>query len=237
VTFVQQRLAELARKWSLPQSAAAQLGALLELIDADPEAPTAVRERREAVDVHVADSLSALGLDAVRGARTVVDVGAGAGFPGLALAVALPEASFDLVESSVRKAAFIERAIGACGLSNARAVPQRAERWAAGEGAGSYQLATARAVAPLATVIEYAAPLLVVGGTLVAWKGRRDVTEERQAAVAGETLGLLSREVSPVQPFAASRERHLHVFQKVGPTSPGYPRRAGMARKRPLGGR
>jgi 16S rRNA (guanine527-N7)-methyltransferase len=237
VTFVQQRLAEMARQWSLPQPAVAQLAALLELIDADSRAPTAVSDRREAVDVHVADSLSALGLDAVRRARTAVDIGAGAGFPGLALAVALPEASFDLLESSERKAAFIERAIEAGGLSNARAVPQRAEQWAASEGSSSYELATARAVAPLATLIEYAAPLLVEGGALVAWKGSRDAAEERQAATAGEKLGMASSEVSPVQPFPASRERHLHVYEKVAPTPPGYPRRAGMARKRPLGGR
>ena len=237
MTFVRHRLSELAREWSLPQPAAAQLAALLELIDADSEAPTAVTDRREAVDVHVADSLVALRLDVVRRAGRVVDIGAGAGFPGLALAVALPEARLDLVESTARKAAFIERAIEVCRLSNARAVPQRAEQWAAGEGSGSYDLATARAVAPLATLIEYAAPLLVVGGALVAWKGSRDPGEEGPAMAAGKALGMEPRGVSPVQPFAGRRDRHLHVYEKVAATPPGYPRRPGRARKQPLGGR
>jgi 16S rRNA (guanine527-N7)-methyltransferase len=94
----------------------------------------------------------------------------------------------------------------------------------------------ARALAPLAVVAEYAAPLLRRGGTLVAWKGRRDAAEEGAAQGAAAELGLAPAVVHRVRPFAAARDRHLHEFTKVAPTPPRYPRRPGAARKRPLGG-
>lgn len=233
----QQRLEQLAATWSLPQSRVPQLSGLLELLAADPVAPTTVTDPAEAADRHLADSLSALEIEEVAAAGVVVDIGSGAGFPGLALAIAMPEARFDLVESVARKAAFIERAIETGGLSNVRVISRRVEEWGAGEGAQSYDVATARAVAPLATLVEYAAPLLVTGGKLVAWKGRRDAGEDERAAAAAETLGMTRSGVLPVRPFAGSRDRHLHIYEKLRPTPPGYPRRAGMARKRPLGGR
>ncbi len=95
---------------------------------------------------------------------------------------------------------------------------------------------TARAVAALAVLVEYAAPLLCDGGSLVAWKGVRDEEEERAGRAAAAHLGLEAGVPRRVQPFPAARERHLHVFRKVGPTPEGFPRRPGMARKRPLGG-
>jgi 16S rRNA (guanine527-N7)-methyltransferase len=231
------RLAQLADAWSLPEGRIAQLGTLLELLAADPAAPTSDTDPARAVDRHLADSLSALGIEGMAAAETVVDIGSGAGFPGLVLAIAMPDASFDLVESVVRKAAFIERAIESCGLHNVRVIPRRVEEWGAAEGSQSYEVVTARAVAPLATLVEYAAPLLATGGMLVAWKGRRDAGDEERADAAAETLGMTLSELRPVRPFAGSRDRHLHVYGKVGPTPAGYPRRVGMARKRPLGGR
>jgi 16S rRNA (guanine527-N7)-methyltransferase len=94
---------------------------------------------------------------------------------------------------------------------------------------------TARAVAPLDALAEYAAPLLREGGALVAWKGRRDPDEEAAGARAAGVVGLEIAEVRPVQPFAAAEHRHLHVYVKVRPTPDRFPRRPGMARKRPLG--
>jgi 16S rRNA (guanine527-N7)-methyltransferase len=81
---------------------------------------------------------------------------------------------------------------------------------------------------------EYAAPLLREGGVLVAWKGARDPGEEAAAATAADRLGLAQRAVLPVRPFEGARHRHLHVLAKVAPTPAGFPRRPGMARKRPL---
>jgi 16S rRNA (guanine527-N7)-methyltransferase len=162
-------------------------------------------------------------------------VGAGAGFPGLVLAIARPRARIDLIESNRRKTEVIERLARAAGLANTHAVAERAETWAAGQGNGAYEAVTARAVAPLAVLAEYAAPLLREGGVLVAWKGARDEREEQGGASAAEQLGLEPAGVSRVVPFAGAKARHLHVYTKVAPTPAGVPRRPGMARKRPLG--
>ena len=212
--------------------ATAAIERLLDLLEHDDTAPTSVRERAEALDVHVADSLSGLELAEVRQAQRIADLGAGAGFPGLVLAAALPEAHVWLVESVGRKCAFLGRAIAAMGLSNAGVVNARAEAWPAGRGA--HDLITARALAPLNVLVEYAAPLLVEGGALVAWKGRRVAAEEDDGAAAAAALGMEPHEVTRVQPFPDARERHLYVYLKVGQTPNGYPRRPGMASKRPL---
>jgi 16S rRNA (guanine527-N7)-methyltransferase len=222
----------LARHGGDP-SAAAAIDRLLGALAREPDPHTSV-DPLEAVDVHVADSLAGLAVDALREARRIADIGAGAGFPGLVLAAVLADARVDLIEAAHRKAAVIERLIATAGLSNARALAERAEDHAAGGGREAYDAVTARAVAPLAVLVEYAAPLLVLDGALVAWKGRRDPDEEAAGAAAAEKLGLGAAEVVPVTPYPGSRNRHLHVFRKVGPTPEGFPRRAGMAAKRPL---
>ena len=205
---------------------------LLDLLERDETAPTTVRDRAEALDVHVADSLSGLELPAVRGARRIADLGSGAGFPGLVLAAALPGARVALVESVGRKCAWLERAVATMGLTNVDVVHARAEEWAAGLDAND--LVTARALASLNVLVEYAAPLLAEGGALVAWKGRRDPLEEADGATAAAQLAMEPRGVTRVQPFPAARDRHLYLYLKVGPTPNGYPRRPGMASKRPL---
>jgi 16S rRNA (guanine527-N7)-methyltransferase len=226
-------LPALAARWALPAAAPGQLAALLATLAADEHAPTTVRVPRDAVHVHVADSLVALELDVVRNADRIADLGAGAGFPGLPLAVALPAAHVALVESVARKCAFIGRAAAAAGLGNADVVVARAEAWPAGLGA--HDLVTARALAPLAVLAEYAAPLLREGGALVAWKGRRDEQEEADAEAAAGELGLVVEQVQPVRPYPGAEHRHLHVLRKRAPTPARFPRRPGMARKRPLG--
>jgi 16S rRNA (guanine527-N7)-methyltransferase len=188
----------------------------------------------------VADSLSGLAVPELASARRVADVGAGAGFPGLALAVALPGAEVDLIESAGRKTAVIARLAQAARLSNARPVTARAEEWGAtaaalGGGGEAYDVVTARAVAALPVLAEYAAPLLRIHGVLVAWKGTRSADEESAGQVAADALGLSVEGVLRVEPFEDARERHLHVYRKVAPTPARFPRRPGMAVKRPLG--
>lgn len=183
--------------------------------------------------MHLADSLVGLELEAVRTAESVADLGAGAGFPGLALAVALPKCRVALVESQARKCAFIERVVTAAGVENAQVVCARAEEWV--EGRGANDVVTARALAAAPVVLEYAVPLLRLGGTLVDWRGKRDAEQERVALVAAGELGLRLVEIRTVEPFAGALNHHLHVYEKVGETPARYPRRAGVARKRPLG--
>jgi 16S rRNA (guanine527-N7)-methyltransferase len=211
------------------------LALLIEALAAEPDPPTTIRRPEEALAAHLADSLSGLEVPELAHARAIADVGAGAGFPGLALAIALPQARIDLIESTRRKTEVIERLARAAGIGNARALAERAETWAAAEGGGAYDAVTARALGPLAVLLEYAAPLLREGGVLVAWKGARDEVEEGRGARAAERLAMEPSSVSRVVPFAGAETRHLHVYSKVGPTPPGVPRRPGMARKRPLG--
>jgi 16S rRNA (guanine527-N7)-methyltransferase len=188
----------------------------------------------------VADSLSGLEVEDLARARRIADVGAGAGFPGLALAVALPHARVDLIEATGRKAAVIGRLAQAAKLENARAVTARAEEWAGtpaplGGGREAYDAVTARAVGSLPVLVEYAAPLLRMDGVFVAWKGARDAAEEAAGERAAAAVGLSVGEVLHVEPFKGARSRHLHTFRKIAPTPERFPRRAGMAAKRPLG--
>ncbi len=226
------RLHELARRYPLPPAGVAALEAILELQAADPAASTTVSEPSRAVDRHVADSLVALELPAVRAARRIADLGAGAGWPGLALAASLPAARVALVESAIRHCRYLERAVAAGGLANVEVVHSRAEDWPAGIGA--HDVVTARALASLPVLCEYAAPLLGHGGVLVAWKGLVEPAEAEAGAAAAAILGLESSEVRAVDPYPEAERRTLHVFRKVTATPERFPRRPGMATKRPL---
>jgi 16S rRNA (guanine527-N7)-methyltransferase len=226
-------VAELARRHSLPDGAEHALEILLGLLMTDPGAATTVRSEQRVLDDHLADSLVALELPQVQDASIVCDLGSGAGLPGLPLAIARPDADVSLVESNARKCEFIERAADACGLDNVAVVNARAEEWR--EGLDRCDLITARALGPLDVVVEYAAPLLRVGGTLVVWRGARDADAEAAGERAAARLGLAPEEPLPVRPYAGAVRRHLHVMSKVRDTPSGFPRRTGVARKRPLG--
>ncbi len=224
-------MAELAARYRLPAPARRQLNQLLEILAHDPRTPSRIRDPERVLDDHLADSLVALELAPVRGAASVVDLGSGAGIPGLALAIAKPRSRFVLVESVGRKCEFIARAAGACSLANVEVACGRAERFEQ----GNFDLALARALAPLDVVLEYAAPLLKVGGYLAAWRGRRDPGGEAAGARAAEILGLQVLEIRHVLPYPEARDRHLHLFSKVRETPDRFPRRPGTALKRPLG--
>ena len=222
----------------LDESGRAALAEIVAMLAADERAPSSVRDPDAAWRVHVADSLSGLELEPLAAARRIADVGAGAGFPGLALAAALPEARVDLIESTERKCEFAREAARRAGLTNVDVVCERAEDWAREDAGGreAYAAVTARAVGRLSTLAELASPLLVEDGVLVAWKGRRDEDEEAQMDGAREGTGMEAEEVRWVGPYAGSRHRHLYLLRKARPTPEGLPRRAGMAKKRPLGG-
>jgi 16S rRNA (guanine527-N7)-methyltransferase len=227
------RLDEVGRKFGVPAAGVEALRAVLALQAEDPTASTTVRPVDEAADRHVADSLVALELSAVREARRIADLGAGAGWPGLALAAALPGARVVLVESAARHCRYLAKAVAAAGLANVEVVHARAEAWP--EGIGQHDVVTARALASLPVVCEYAAPLLEEGGVLVAWKGAVAAGEAAAGATAAIELGLEPGEVRRVEPYPAAERRTLHVFRKIAPTPERFPRRPGMAVKRPLG--
>ncbi len=225
----ERQVAALAERYGLPPPAPQRLATLLSLLTEDPLAPTTI-DAAHAVDDHLADSLVALELQQVRAAATIADLGSGAGPPGLPLAIALPQAEVSLVESSIRKCEFLERAVRACDLGNVEVVHARIEEWNA-----SVDVVTARALAPLEVVVEYAAPLMKIGGTLVVWRGQREPMSEAAAGKAAEIVGIRAGEIRSVQPYPAAQHRHLHLMSKVMDTPSRFPRRPGIARKRPLG--
>lgn len=225
------RLEQLATEWGLPAEFPGRVALLLDLVRDSPHSLTAVREPLEALDAHVADSLDGLRIPDLRAPGRIADLGSGAGFPGLVLAAALPESRVALVESVRKKAAFAADAAELMGLVNVEVVARRVEDWR--EAAGAIDTVTARALAPLGVLLEYAAPLLGIDGLLVAWKGRRDEREEDAARCSAELLGMSAPEALEVTRSGAAT-RHLYLSRKVRPTPTSFPRRAGMARKRPL---
>ncbi len=226
-------LAPLVDRYGLTAAASSALATLLGRLAADERAPTSISGAPDALDRHIADSLVGLDLPAVRDSSVAADLGSGAGLPGLVLAAALPGLRMNLVEAQQSKCAYIAALVAAMELGNARVVCRRVESWK--EGLGAHDLVVARALGVQSLVLEYAAPLLALGGKLVEWRGARDPQEEARAARAASELGLRPVEVLAVVPFPGARSRHLHVFEKIAPTPPGFPRREGVAARRPLG--
>ncbi len=189
----------------------------------------------------MADALAGLEVTELAHARRIADVGSGAGLPGVVLATSLAGAEVDMIESSAKKCAFMEEAIAAAGIANAHVVAERSETWAAAEppegGRETYDAVTIRAVGSLATDAELASPLLQRDGVLVVWKGARRSEEEAGLERALPELAMALADVRAVTPYRGSRNHHLYVVRKTGPTPEGLPRRPGLASRRPLGAR
>ncbi len=184
---------------------------------------TSIGDPAEAHRVHVEDALTALELVE---AGPVVDVGSGGGSPGIPIAVARPELEVVLLESSRRKCDFLHH--WETEFANLRVVCARAEEHAAAEGRDAYATALARALAAPPVAVEWSLPLVRPGGRLVLYAG--EAGEARAAAAAKQVGGRLDRVVE----VPGAERRRLLVFEKVDPTPDRFPRRAGMARKRPL---
>jgi 16S rRNA (guanine527-N7)-methyltransferase len=220
---------------SLDPRQRAALETVLGLLAQERASVSSVTDPHRAWQVHVADSLTGLEIRELSEASWIADIGSGAGFPGLVLAVALPHARLDLIESVGRKCDFIQRAIDAAGIANATVINARSEEVGGAGRRESYDVVTARAVGRLSTLAELASPLLRDQGVLVAWKGKRDPDEEQQLERASEELAMHPTQILDVGDRAGSKHRHLHVLRKLGPTPADLPRRPGMAKKRPRG--
>lgn len=214
----------------LPLEASALLVSVVDRMLAQPQNLTAIDSIDEALDRLVADALAGAAQPEVAAARRLVDVGAGGGFPGLALAGALPALEVTLVESERRKCEWLREVSES--FPNVRVVHARSEDLARREGA-TWQVSTARALAPAPSALELCAPLVSEGGHIVLWAGPRDGELEQRSASAAAQLGLDAPEIRPVAPFAGAH-RHLHVFGKSHPTPKRFPRRPGRATRRPL---
>ncbi|MBN3032548.1 MAG: 16S rRNA (guanine(527)-N(7))-methyltransferase RsmG [Candidatus Saganbacteria bacterium] len=182
--------------------------------------PAAIRQK------HFADSLLLLDVLELND-QAVVDVGAGAGFPGLPLKIACPGIKLTLVEATKKKVAFLDHIIKSLDLHGCTAVWARAEEYAR-KHREEFDLAVARAVAPLNALCEYCLPLVRPGGVFAAYK---QVAVEAEAAAAERALKLLGGRRREIRTFP---RRSLVIIDKLASTPPGYPRPAGIAKKRPL---
>ena len=182
---------------------------------------TAIRDREQAWCEHVLDSLQAVPLVA-RFEGPIADVGSGGGTPGIPLAAAFPERELTLIESQRRKCRFLERFER--DFPNLRIVCGRAEEQAI----DVFGVVVARALAPPAVALEWCLPLVKPGGAAILFTGSLD----EDLALVVRLLGGGTPELHSV---AGSSERLLAVVPKLESTPPGFPRRPGMARKRPLG--
>ncbi|MGB9886096.1 MAG: 16S rRNA (guanine(527)-N(7))-methyltransferase RsmG [Moorellales bacterium] len=197
---------------------------------------TGARTWEQLVEEHLVDC--AVGVSRVEWeeVRVAVDVGSGGGLPGLVLALMKPELRLRLVEARRKRAEFLRRCAGELGLERVEVVAARVEELAhRPDWREAAERVTARGVAPLAVLVEYALPLLARGGWLLAWKGPAVGEELAAAQAALRVLGGRVRERYPYR-LAGGRERWLVVVEKVGPTPEEYPRRAGLPERRPLGG-
>lgn len=195
------------------------------LLLAAPVSLTAVTDPAAAWELHVLDSLTAMPVIAERAPRTLIDVGSGGGSPGIPIAIETGLA-VDLLESRERKSEFLRTTVEALGLP-CGVITERSEDFARADGRDRYDMALARALAPPPVALELCLPLVRSGGTVILWMGM--VPLEPLAQVCGE----LSAAIAGAEPVSDTHQ--LLVVDKLGDTPERYPRRAGMAAKRPLG--
>ena len=195
---------------------------------------TAVRDPDEAWHKHILDSLQGLETGLFEGEKSVADLGAGAGFPGLALAIARPKLRLALIEATRKKCDFLRSAIEKFNL-NAEVLCARAEAVGQGrERREAFDVVTARAVGSIGEVCELALPLARVGGHVVLWRGQW--ARQEIAAVQGalQTLGGACHEIRPYQLPGHEMTYHLVVLDTIAPTPAKFPRREGLPKHQPL---
>lgn len=197
---------------------------------------TAIRDKEGIETKHFLDSLTCLmALDLNAAPRSLIDVGTGAGFPGIPLKLMLPNMRLTLVESIQKKAGFCTHVVEKLGLRQVQILPERAED--VGQDPAhreSYDLATARAVAAMPTLVEYLLPLVRIGGLVIMQKGESAQLEALKSEKVIQRLGGKIRVILPVELPGVADERYLVVLEKVARTSAEYPRRTGLPAKQPL---
>ncbi len=190
---------------------------------------TAITEPAQVAKLHLLDSLSLLTLEDLQG-KKMIDVGCGAGFPGVPVKIACPEVSLTLLDSLGKRMAWLESVLPTLGV-DAECVPARAEEFVETR-RESYDIATSRAVARLNILLELTAPYVKVGGKVLAMKGMAAEEELQEAKNAISKLGL---KVERVETFPIDGTAHtVIVLKKVAPTPKQYPRRFSKMKQSPL---
>jgi len=234
-------LEEGARRWGLdltPEALIAFQAYYEELIAWNERVNlTAITDYQEVQVKHFLDSLSCLlvlaGLPMERWRH--LDIGAGAGFPGLALKIALPQMELTLLEAKKKRVRFLQHLVERLELAGVAIIKGRAEELGRKHGhREGYDLVLARAVATLPVLLEYALPLCRIGGIFLAQKGPAIEEELETSKLALRVLGGQVREVRGLELPRSMGRRNLVVVEKVAPTPEKYPRRPGVPAKRPL---
>ncbi|MCH8341959.1 MAG: 16S rRNA (guanine(527)-N(7))-methyltransferase RsmG [Chloroflexi bacterium] len=196
---------------------------------------TSVTDREQIEIKHFLDSLSCLRVMHPEPGARIVDIGTGAGFPGIPIRIACPQVHMLLVESIGKKAQFCQHIVDELELTNVAVIHSRAEQVGRlPEYREQFDWALARAVANLPTLLEYLLPLVKVGGGAIAQKGDTAPAEAQSARVAMGVLGGELTEIIPVELPGVAESRHLIVMRKSAATPEKYPRRPGVPGKRPL---
>lgn len=196
---------------------------------------TAIRDAESIRTKHFLDSFSCILAWKANPPHRLIDVGTGAGFPGIPLKIIYPAMQLTLVESVGKKVKFCQHIVDVLGLENVNVIHARAED--IGQKIGereSYDWAIARAVAQLNLLSEYLLPLVKIGGTVLAQKGENAPAEAQSAESAMKLLGGKLKQLIPVHLPGVADDRYLVLMDKVAATPPKYPRNAGMAAKMPL---
>jgi 16S rRNA (guanine527-N7)-methyltransferase len=196
---------------------------------------TAIRDIESIRIKHFLDSYSCVLAWKANPPLRLVDVGTGAGFPGIPLKIIYPNTHITLVESVGKKAMFCQHIVRVLGLDGVEVIQSRAEDLGQRpEHRESYDWAVARAVAHLNVLSEYLLPLVKVGGKMLAQKGESGPAEAQSAEKAMKLLGGKLKKLIPVHLPGVADDRYLIIVDKVAATPPKYPRKAGIPMKMPL---
>ncbi len=196
---------------------------------------TAIRDVESIRTKHFLDSYSCVSAWKANPPHRLVDVGTGAGFPGIPLKIVYPTMHVTLVESVGKKAMFCQHVIRTLGLEDIEIIQSRAEDLGQKpEHRESYDWAVARAVANLNILSEYLLPLVKLGGTMLAQKGESGPAEAPSAEKAMKLLGGKLKQLIPVHLPGVADDRYLVLVEKVAATPPKFPRKAGIPMKTPL---
>ncbi len=194
---------------------------------------TAITDEEEVIDKHFLDSLAGVKACIVPDDARILDVGTGAGFPGMALAIAFPQAQFCLMDATGKKVRFLETVASALGLTNVQAIQGRAEELAHDPVfRAQFDLVTSRAVAALPVLLEYLSGFVKMNGRIAAYKGPTFNEEFAAAAGAMKTLGLALEKTELVS--IGDQQHTIAVFTKKKALADRYPRPQAQIRKKPL---
>ncbi len=194
--------------------------------------------QEELVARHLLDSLSCLVCEHINHQQKIVDVGSGAGLPGIPVKIARPQVQLTLLEASKKRVEFLKNVVDALELENVKIENARAESFAhQPSNRGSFDIGLARAVAPMPTLLEYVLPLVKINGYFIAHRGPKAPEEVKESGKALKVLGGKLEKLRMVRVPFLNAVRYLVVIRKEERTSDIYPRRIGVPLKRPIQGK